>query len=79
MAPRSASSMICGLGIWSLRKHFQFFLALLVQKNAYVAVAAHLEISGGSNQWNISFARPAHTGRSLCLVLQCVVFSSSEA
>jgi hypothetical protein len=25
-----------------------------------VFVAAHLELSGGSNQWNVSFARAAH-------------------
>jgi len=48
MTPSLTSSMIRGVANWPVRKKpFQIYMASLVQKNAFVA--AHLEISGGSN------------------------------
>jgi hypothetical protein len=50
--------IICGVGTRPLRKPFQFYLVFACVKDA--SVVTHLELSNGSNQWNVSFVRAAH-------------------
>jgi hypothetical protein len=58
MAPWFISSMICGMGIWLLRKPLLDLFGIVCAKDAFVT--SHLELSGGSTQWNANFARVAH-------------------
>jgi hypothetical protein len=55
MAPKLNFGVIYGVGIWLLRKYFQFYLVLLA-----ASVAAHMELSRGSIHWNMSFVRVDH-------------------
>jgi len=60
IAPRLASAMICGCGELTLKEAFPDLDGIACAKDALVA--AQLEISGVSNQWNASFARGLMTG-----------------
>jgi len=42
----------------TVKEAFHDLYGIACAKNA--SVVAHLELSGGSNQWNVSFARAAH-------------------
>ena len=50
--------MICGCEDMTLKEGFSDLYGIACAKNAFVV--PHLEISGGSNQWFVSFARAAH-------------------
>jgi hypothetical protein len=58
MAPRLVYSMICGVGIWPLKKHFQIYFGIACAKDA--SIVTHFEFSGRSTQWNVCFARVTH-------------------
>jgi hypothetical protein len=58
MVPRlDFGGMICD-GRTRIKKAFLDLYGIACTKDAFVT--AHLELFGGSNQWNVSFARAAH-------------------
>jgi DNA polymerase/3'-5' exonuclease PolX len=48
-----------------LRKAFPVLFGIVCVKDA--SVASHVELYGGSNQWNIRFVRAAHDWKGMCL------------
>jgi len=58
IAQRLDSGMISGVRMWPLRKPFQTYLVLPTQMMPLSQPT--WSFFGGSNQWNVSFARAAH-------------------
>lgn len=60
--PFNVLSSIHDIDLWSgekaLMEVFRDLYGIACAKDAFVAV--HLELYGGSNQWNVSFVRAAH-------------------
>jgi hypothetical protein len=61
--------------VWEHGPTFSDLYGIACAKDA--SIAAYLELSGGSNKWNVSFARPAQLGGG-CLCLVHLVFSKRE-
>jgi hypothetical protein len=58
MAPKLDYDMICGVGIWPLKKPFSDLFGITCANYAFVV--DHMEFPGGSIQWNVSFTRVAY-------------------
>ena len=54
----SLGKLVHGVGTRPLRKPFQIYMVLFVQRMALVTT--HLDFSNSSNQWNVSFVRTTH-------------------
>jgi uncharacterized membrane protein YkvI len=54
----SLGKLVHGVETRPLRKPFQIYTVLFVQRMALVT--AHLDFSNNSNQWNINFVRTTH-------------------
>jgi hypothetical protein len=59
MVLRLDSGMINGVRMWPLKKPFRLYLILPVQRMPPLQLD-HFEFFGGSNKWNVSFARAPH-------------------